>query len=419
MKKICALLTASMLSTTAYAAKIKVDEDEYKTLQYRTQKIEKELKKLQKQVKTYSPKALKHTINFSLPKMRIFGAYDKTLVNNDGQNRPNTSELRYARVRFSHKLEQQNAPDLRLRLEVDFGNRDTKVTDAFADIAFNKSNYLRIGQAKEPMSLAELGSSTERSLLETPAGAVFAPGRNAGIQYVFNNMDYQFATGLFGDNVNDSANSSDETVSYTTRAVWVPKLPVLSDAVTTHLGASWRTSYPTGDTASYSVKEARYSSATGTADLATGTISNVRKVNTSAVELAFVNPRVAVSGEYFINDVKRKNNNEPLQFEGGYVQTSLALNKPIIDYSRSKKVLTVNGEEAKNAFELVHRYSYVDLNHLDIRGGGYTSNTVGVNYYFNPNLRFMLNYVNAKTDSNAATANNSPEIVALRTQFLF
>ena len=40
----------------------------------------------------------------------------------------------------------------------------------------------------------------------------------------------------------------------------------------------------------------------------------------------------------------------------------------------------------------------LDLNDEDMNGGELSNFTLGVNWYLNPNLRFMLNYVRAMLD---------------------
>ena len=44
---------------------------------------------------------------------------------------------------------------------------------------------------------------------------------------------------------------------------------------------------------------------------------------------------------------------------------------------------------------MVGRYSYLDLNDAEIRGGILSDVTVGLNWYALPNLRVMANYVHA------------------------
>jgi phosphate-selective porin OprO/OprP len=46
------------------------------------------------------------------------------------------------------------------------------------------------------------------------------------------------------------------------------------------------------------------------------------------------------------------------------------------------------------AWELCYRYGYVNLNDDFVQGGSYSEHTAGLNWYWNPNIKFQLNYVN-------------------------
>jgi phosphate-selective porin OprO/OprP len=48
------------------------------------------------------------------------------------------------------------------------------------------------------------------------------------------------------------------------------------------------------------------------------------------------------------------------------------------------------------AWELVYRYSYVDLNSRGVQGGLYSEHTIGLNWYWNSNIKIQLNYVNGQ-----------------------
>jgi len=85
------------------------------------------------------------------------------------------------------------------------------------------------------------------------------------------------------------------------------------------------------------------------------------------------------------------------------------------------------------AWELGARLSYIDLNGnftaglplagqpSAVAGGKQTSFTLGLNWYVNSNMRFMLNYVHADIDKKSLTAPSNPvgaavDAIALRSQ---
>jgi phosphate-selective porin OprO and OprP len=53
-----------------------------------------------------------------------------------------------------------------------------------------------------------------------------------------------------------------------------------------------------------------------------------------------------------------------------------------------------NVRAGSGAWELVYRYAYLDLNSGGINGGLYSEHTLGLNWYWNPNIKFQLNYIN-------------------------
>ena len=53
-----------------------------------------------------------------------------------------------------------------------------------------------------------------------------------------------------------------------------------------------------------------------------------------------------------------------------------------------------NVRAGSGAWEVVYRYAYLDLNSGGINGGLYSEHTLGLNWYWNPNIKFQLNYIN-------------------------
>jgi phosphate-selective porin OprO/OprP len=50
------------------------------------------------------------------------------------------------------------------------------------------------------------------------------------------------------------------------------------------------------------------------------------------------------------------------------------------------------------AWELLYRYSYLNLNSDGVHGGIYGEHTIGLNWYWNSNIKFQANYINGRRD---------------------
>jgi phosphate-selective porin OprO/OprP len=171
---------------------------------------------------------------------------------------------------------------------------------------------------------------------------------------------------------------------------------------------------------------------------------------TYGAEFAFQARNLMIEGEVFRYGAERRNSvlSDP-EFSGFYVEGSWILTGETRKYNRANAAFdgptpnTVFNKDAGSwgAWELAVRYSDLDLNYNEgkaglatpvdgIRGGDQQIVTVGVNWYVNNNLRFMLNVQKVEIDRlspNAATfgtpvgaqVGQDYTAVALRTQFGF
>ena len=139
-----------------------------------------------------------------------------------------------------------------------------------------------------------------------------------------------------------------------------------------------------------------------------------------------------IEGEYFHYSVDQVLGKPTLEFNGGYVEASYTFGgrrrySPasggytgvIPDHS-----LSMGEGGGWGALELAARYSVVDLNDLTTIGGKQTAYSVGLNYYPNLNMKFMLDFehgdiyiptVIGGPNTKGATLN----AIAARTQIMF
>jgi len=86
------------------------------------------------------------------------------------------------------------APWFKYKLEVDFGLGKTRATDLYVDMDFSDYNRWRIGQFKKPYDLFDLYSSRALMFIERPAANVFLTpaNRDIGVMYRGSTKDKRF-----------------------------------------------------------------------------------------------------------------------------------------------------------------------------------------------------------------------------------
>ncbi len=71
------------------------------------------------------------------------------------------------------------------------------------------------------------------------------------------------------------------------------------------------------------------------------------------------------------------------------------------------------------AWEVVYRYGYLDLNDDRVQGGTYGEHTVGLNWYWNPNIKFQANYLNGHRVVPAGAVSGTVQGFAIRAALEF
>ena len=322
-----------------------------------------------------------------------------------------TTEFRRARLTLSGK-----AYGWEYKVENDFaaGSNLDGIRDLY--IARNMlGGKVTIGHFKPYRSMEELTSSNEILLMERPSTSATGiySGRQfqQGVGYLRAGGNYTFGVSAF--NMRSAPTARTEGVGISGRATWAP---IDTGTTTFHLGGSYSHENLNKGTPNVSAVS-NYAGRRGPSQtMATTTAAvgaNDSQVDTFGLEAAFRNGPFFVQSEYARASFGQANGSSQ-DVDAFYVQGSFMLNGGVKAYKGATGVFGSPVVPAdKGLWELVARYDVME--NKDLLDTKTTSALLGVNYYVNPNLRFMLNWTQGKNDKTG----DEPSQIALRTQFAF
>lgn len=384
-----------------------ITRDEYKSLKKKQNKSERE--KVKEGLKFESQEG-----DFSI---RVGGRLmvDAAFYDDDVRELGNGTELRRVRIFVEGKIYRV----WEYKAEFDFAGGEVSVKDAYLGYKGFKSTLIQIGYFKEPFSLEEHTSSKYITFMERAMPNVFAPGRNIGIGFITHGDNWTLAAGAFAESVGDEPDG-DEGYGLSGRitfAPWYEKTRAV------HLGLSAAFRKPDAMSKSILYRERPESHITGVRLVNTGPIGGVDSYANLAAEAAAVYGPISFQGEYFWSHVNRMNFLQDLDFHGFYVFGSWFLTGESRKYSakngKFSRIKPKNnfGKEGAGAWEAAVRFSHLDLTDGLILGGEEENITFGLNWYINPQLRFMANIILVNTDTNAG--NDDPRVFQIRAQIDF
>ena len=326
-------------------------------------------------------------------------------------NTPFSTEFRRARLYTSGEIN-EGVPIYYI-LQLEFAGADVRFADAYLGMKeIPLVGSLQVGQFYEPFSLEQLTSDNYVTFLERalPIEA-FSPARNVGGMIQNHQFDERmtYAFGFFADDKTDDANEVpyESNARFTARVTGLPWYDEESKGRRyLHLGAGGSIVNPEDDMVQYrSRPEAhlapRYVD-TGVFPADMAYVANG--------EVLFTYDRLSLQGEYMQNW-----NDSPAtgdsQLSGFYAFASYFLTDDYRPYKKSsgtadrvkpKKNFSFNGG-GWGAWEVLARFSYLDLNDGTVRGGRLADYTAGLGWYINPNTRWLFNYIYADLDRAAGS----------------
>ncbi len=296
------------------------------------------------------------------------------------------------------------------KVEAELANGDFYVRETFLSLAdIPHVQTLKFGHFKAPMTLEGYTSAGDTLFLEraSPIEA-FGPGIMYGIQPAGVSADRckTWAFGWFADGgQNDVSEASRSPTRAIGRVTWLPVYEEgTENTKLVHLGTSAQFMYSANSTVQYRSRPENYFAPrlvdTGPLD--------ARESLTVGLEFAAEDGPVSLQSEFLQASVYRQGDADP-DFHGFYVAGSWLMTGESRPYNRSTGAFGRVCPRRKfsprdrtfGAWELVSRFSSLDLNDQDVEGGTIDLATVGVNGYLTSKVKVMLDYALGRVDHGA------------------
>ena len=305
-------------------------------------------------------------------------------------------------------------------IDFDFGNNAVDIKDAYVRY-LGKNWQIKAGNFREPFSLETMTTSRYITFIERPYATEQAPSRHMGIDYkVFYNHIF-FEGGLFSSNIaNDLIRDQNKKAG--TNAGWsvtgrFAYAPIKRTNQVLHFGVagSYRTpkiqelgdpvnSFRYGENAETEINRKKY--------IDTDWIEHSLNKRILGLEAAYAYKNFKVVGEYITTTINRDAAVVPAgedqgKLRGYYFAGSWIINNADYYYNMSDAEFSQIEfrDVEKGAFEVAVRYSYMDANTYKdgedipwLQGGSGETYTLGLSYYFNYNVKIMVNYAYVNHD---------------------
>lgn len=280
-------------------------------------------------------------------------------------------------------------------------------------IGGNGNHFLQVGQYKQPNSLEELSSTKNNDFISKALVTnTFGVARRLGAAYRYGDNNWGVTASYFTRELTEHPAPTPHGPGFGVRGNWAP---INESGNILHFGLSYMNYDTFGDAVRLRARP--------DADLAgqrivdTGNMTNTDRQKTIGGEAMWITGAFKVQGEYMQSTVERYNNGNPLQsqdFDGSswYVSGLWNITGETWGYKDGVPTTPLPSEPATGMWQVGLRYDTIDLNDgvatpgatptsssivNGVLGGEMDTLTLGVNWYWRSNFKFMLNYV--KVDS--------------------
>jgi phosphate-selective porin OprO and OprP len=293
------------------------------------------------------------------------------------------------------------------KLQMDFATGKAMLKDGYIRIKkIPVVGNLTVGHFKEPIGLELLTSSRFITFMERGLTNVLTPERNTGfmISNYTKNKRFNWSLGYFyPSNSSGFGAYAGNKYNVSGRISGTPIYKTEGRTHILHLGLS--ATHQNQNNSEYKLTSRPETHLAP--KIVFAEIDFAKAVNQYGFELAYMNGPFSFQGEYIsayaLTASESTLQHDRYNFTAYYAYMSWFITGESRKFKSSSGVFTMvtpkkslGEEDGIGAFELAVRFSSLDLDDTDIRGGTLNDITVGLNWYVNPVTRFMVNYINSK-----------------------
>ncbi len=277
------------------------------------------------------------------------------------------------------------------RAEADLANGNVELTDVYLTWKASPKFTVTVGQHKPFQSMEDMTSDLFTSMIERATfNGAFGFERRVGLSGTYSNKALLVQAGVFTDNAADLSADSNNSYSFDSRVVFMPKL----GKGQLHLGGSLHLRDFNDAQTSTRYRARPFVHTTDLRLVNTGNIAATGETG-YGLEAAYINGRFHATAESSWITARRPGLADPT-FNGGFAEVGYLLTDDTTAYKggaydriRPKKAL---GKGGVGAIQLNLRYDWLDLNDAGIVGGRQQIAGLGLVWMPTDYVRFLASY---------------------------
>lgn len=291
---------------------------------------------------------------------------------------------------------------------------DTNIKYKFGN---NANHFIQVGQFKQPGATMEELSSTKNNDFITKSSITNTLGtaRRLGVQYNYGDVNWGLTGSIFSRELTRFREKGD---GYALRGYWAP---INETGNILHIGASYLSKDTDEDGIRLRARPMADLTPTRFIDTGSSTSSSSSLNNRSdrvgnlGVEGLWVKGPFKLQAEYMGVTVDRNSGLDDFSGDGYYVSGLWNMTGETWGYKAGVPTTGLPDNPTKGLWQLGLRYDTIDLTDDAVVGGEMDSWTVGVNWYWRSNFKFMMNYV--MVDQDKGVLEDNPNVLEARIQF--